>query len=272
MTSEQTTPGAGSDSAEFRNRFAAVTGGYSGIGRAAAELLRHRGADVTILGLPPAGDAGEPLHDVQYVPVDVTSEAAVEKAIAAIGEARGLDVLVTSAGIQRYGNATGTSTALWKEVLDVNLTGAFLAVRAALPYLRRSDAGAVVLVSSVLAFVTQNEVAAYSTSKAALNGLTRSLGVDEAPNGVRVNAVCPASVDTPMLRNSARTFSDGSSAGVEDLIASWGRMHPMGRVARPAEVAEAIAFLASPRASFITGTALAVDGGLLANAAVVLPE
>jgi NAD(P)-dependent dehydrogenase (short-subunit alcohol dehydrogenase family) len=127
------------------------------------------------------------------------------------------------------------------------------------------------MVSSVQAFVTQNAVAAYTTSKGALNAFARSIAIDEAKNGIRANTVCPASVDTPMLRSSARSFSDGSDEAAQELVESWGRMHPLGRVAQPDEVAEAIAFLASDRASFITGIALPVDGGLLANAAVVLP-
>ncbi len=110
---------------------------------------------------------------------------------------------------------------------------------------------------------------AYTTSKGALNALARSIAIDEAPFNVRANTVCPGSVDTPMLQSAARTFTDDSASY---LIATWGRGHPLGRVARSEEVAEAIAFLASDRASFITGIALPVDGGLLAQAAVVLPD
>jgi NAD(P)-dependent dehydrogenase (short-subunit alcohol dehydrogenase family) len=183
-----------------------------------------------------------------------------------------IHILVTSAGIQRYGTAVDTTTETWHEVLDVNVTGAFLAAKYAMPALRAAGTGAIVFVSSVQAFVTQSAVVAYTASKGALNALARSIAVDEAPFGVRANTVCPGSVDTPMLRSSARKFSDGSDEAVSGLIASWGRSHPLGRVARPHEVAEAIAFLASDRASFITGIALPVDGGLLAQLAVALPE
>src|SRR6266700_2457737 len=113
-------------------------------------------------------------------------------------------------------------------------------------------------------------VAAYTASKGAINALTRAMAVDHARDGIRVTAVCPGSVDTPMLRWAADQFRGDRPAA--DLVADWGRMHPLGRVATPAEVAELIAFLASPRASFITGSAHLIDGGLLAGLAVALPE
>lgn len=258
--------------AEFGAKVAFVTGGHSGIGRATARLLTARGATVVACGIRPDAYAEADLPGVHYLDLDVTDEHAVTDAVdQAAAIHGGLDVLVTAAGVQRYGTAADTTTDEWNSVLAVNVTGAFFPVKAALPHLRRRPSGSIVLVSSVQAFVTQTAVAAYTTSKGALNAFSRSVAVDEAVNGVRCNTVCPASVDTPMLHFAARTFSDGSPQAVENLITSWGRMHPLGRVARAEEVAEAVAFLASDRASFITGVALPVDGGLLANAAVVLP-
>ncbi|MFJ1548555.1 SDR family NAD(P)-dependent oxidoreductase [Streptomyces sp. NPDC088246] len=258
--------------AEFDGKVAIVTGGFSGIGGATARVLSARGATVVAAGIPPKGAYEELPPGVERVDVDVTDETATARLVTHVVAAYGgLDILVTAAGIQRYGVAAETSADEWNEVLAVNVTGAFHAVKHALPHLRTRGAGSIVIVSSVQAFVTQTAVAAYTTSKGALNALARSIAIDEAKNGIRANAVCPASVDTPMLRASARAFSDGSDRGTQELVESWGRMHPLGRVARPDEVAEAIAFLAGDRASFITGISLPVDGGLLANAAVVLP-
>ncbi|WP_328460638.1 SDR family NAD(P)-dependent oxidoreductase [Streptomyces sp. NBC_00448] len=265
---------------EHAGRVALVTGGSSGIGRAAAELLATSGAAVAVSALDAAG-THETVEAItaaggRAVPLvaDVCDPAAVAEAVRRTVHAfGGLDVLVTSAGIQRYGTVADTDDKTWDEVFAVNVKGVFLAARAALPHLRRSaGGGAVVVVSSVQGRATQSNVAAYAAAKGALNALVRSMAVDEAPNGVRVNAVCPGSVDTPMLRRSAELFTDGSAGAVTRLLDDWGRDHPLGRIARPREVAEVIAFLAGARAAFVTGVDVPVDGGLLAKLAVALPR
>lgn len=265
-------------SGEHAGRVALVTGGSSGIGAAAAGLLAAEGAAVGVLSFDGPGvdrvvaeirDAG---GRAMGLVGDVTDADFVRAAVDSVVDAFGqLDTLVTAAGIQRYGTVADTSDEVWDEVLAVNVKGVFLAARAALPILRRSGRGSVVIVSSVQAVVTQTAVAAYTASKGALLSLTRAMAVDEAPHGVRVNVVLPGSVDTPMLRASAATFSDGSPEGIEATLAQWGSAHPLGRIARPSEVAEVIAFLASDRASFVTGADVRVDGGLISVIAAALP-
>lgn len=265
---------------ELSKKVALVTGGTSGIGLGAVEVLLRHGASVALCGIDPrqTDEVAERLtaeHGngrVLAATADVTSESAIKSfADTAAQHFGGLDTVVTAAGIQTYGSAADVDLDLWNRTLAVNLTGAYLTVKAALPHVR-ARRGAIVMVSSAQAFVSQTGVSAYSASKGALNAFVRSLAIDEAAHGVRANAVCPASVDTPMLRAAARQFSDGTDAGEQAMVEKWGAMHPIGRVARPSEIGEVIAFLASDRASFVTGIAMPVDGGLLSSVAVAIPD
>lgn len=262
---------------EHAGKVAFITGGSSGIGQAVAGVMAAQGASVAV-NAPSYHEAQAAVDSINAdggkamaTEADVRDAAAIS---AAIGETvrtfAGLDVLVTSAGIQRYGTVAETGEKLWDEVFAVNVKGVYLTARAALPHLRRSGAGAIVVVSSVQAHAVQEGVAAYTASKAALNALARSMAIDEACHGIRVNAVCPGSVDTPMLRHSAELFGAGRSS--DEVVAEWGTAHPLGRVARPAEVAEAITFLLDDRSSFVTGTELRVDGGLTAKLPVAIPD
>jgi NAD(P)-dependent dehydrogenase (short-subunit alcohol dehydrogenase family) len=261
----------------FDGKVALVVGGSLGIGRAAAERLAADGAAVFVGGHDEAsvqaaveqlnaggaradglaGDLREPAH----------ADALVAGALDAFG---GLDVLVYSAGLQRYGTVETTSDETWEEVFDVNVRGIHRVARAAIPALRARSGGAIVLVSSTQATASQTDVAAYTASKGAISALTRAMALDHAPDGIRVNAVAPGSVDTPMLRWAAELHSDGRNA--DEVIAEWGGAHPLGRVATTAEVGDAIAFLASDDARFVTGAELRVDGGLLAKLPAGLPR
>jgi len=264
---------------EHYGRVALVTGGSQGIGKGVVLELARQGSAVVIHGQSQelAVEVAKEVTDdggraaAVWGPIDDprTGQSAVELALALYGR---LDTLVTSAGIQRYGDVPSTSEETWDEVFDVNVKGVFLAARSALPQLRQSPAGSMVIISSAQATATQNQVAAYTASKGALVALTRAMAVDEAQFGVRVNSVSPGSVDTPMLRNSAALFSDGSPDGAERVLATWGTAHALGRIAKPSEVGEVVSFLTSPRASFVTGAEIRVDGGLLARIAAPLPN
>lgn len=264
---------------EHSGRVALVTGGSSGIGRGAALELARQGAAVVVHGalvteaqsvadeITAAG--GRSIAVAGPIQDAATSAAAVDAAITAFGR---LDTLVTSAGVQRYGDAVETTEGVWDEVMDVNAKGVFLAAHAALPHIRKSGAGSVVIVASVQATASQAGVAAYTASKGALVSLARAMAIDEAAYGVRVNTVSPGSVDTPMLRKSAALFGDGSAEGIEANLELWGSAHALGRVATIDEVGSVISFLASPRAAFVTGDDVRVDGGLLARLAAGIPR
>ena len=240
-----------------------VAGGASGIGLATAQLLSERGAAVAIAdaNAEAIARAAQSLGEsVPALQADLAREADAARVVEAAADRFGrLNAVVNSAGIQRYGTVEQTSLALWNEVLGANLTASFLVSRAALPHLRRAGGGAIVHVGSVQSHVSQRGAAAYVTSKHALLGLTRSMAVDYAPEKIRVNCVCPGTVDTPMFR-----WTMSQDPAPESVLRACEEMHPLGRIAAPREVAEVIAFLLTDAASFVTGTAIDVDGGVLA--------
>ena len=262
---------------DFSGKVVIITGGGLGIGWGAARNLAEKGASVAIcsdredqIKTAEAGLQEEGL-EVQGIKADVTSSTDMKGLVNFAAETYGgVDVLVNAAGVQRYGTVVDTEEEVWDEVLDVNLKGIYLASKYAILQMRERGGGAIVNLSSVQAFASQKGVAAYTASKGGINALTRAMALDHAEENIRVNAVCPASVDTPMLRWAANLFRGDKS--VEETVAEWGKMHPLGRVATVEEVAEVIAFLASEKASFVTGGEYKVDGGMLAALGVHLPE
>ena len=249
----------------FDEKAVVVTGGALGIGQAACELLAERGASLAILDWD--AEAGNETCDkinsnggkATFAKVNVSDASQVTDAIKKAYDTFGrIDSLVVSAGIQRYGTAISTDDAQWDEVIGVNLKGAWNAARATIPFLQESGGGTIVNVSSVQALASQQNVLAYTVSKHGLLGLTRSMAMDFAKDNIRANAVCPGTVDTPMLRWAASL--DPNPRSVYDAC---NQMHPLGRIAQPREIAEVIAFLAHESSSFVTGAVWTVDGGLL---------
>jgi len=232
-------------------RVALVTGAASGIGWAVAERLRDDGAAVVGFDLRDRGPDG-----VEMVAGDVTDRAGVDAAVAHAVAAQGrLDVVANVAGIPQFGRVDDIDDEEWARSLAVNLTGPFTVCRAALPHLRATR-GCIVNVASIAGLQGQAYTAAYCASKGGLVLLTRALAVELAPDGVRVNCVCPAAVDTPLLADVAPRIPADADPRLLDRLQML-----MPGLVTPGQVAAAVAYLASDEAAFVTGHALALDGG-----------
>jgi NAD(P)-dependent dehydrogenase (short-subunit alcohol dehydrogenase family) len=237
----------------FTDKRALVTGAASGIGEATARLLHAEGAEVVLADVDTAHleSLAAELGDRATARVlDVRDEAQVAPAAA------DLDVLVNVAGIGSTHDAPGTPLEVWEDVFAVNARGTFLCCKHAIPGMRERGGGAIVNVSSVAALVGLKNRAAYSASKGAVVALTRALAVDHVGDGIRVNAVCPGTVDSPWVRRLVEE--------VGESLDSLRARQPMGRLGTTEEIAEAIAYLASDAAAFVTGSVLVIDGGLTA--------
>jgi 2-keto-3-deoxy-L-fuconate dehydrogenase len=233
---------------------ALVTGGASGIGLATVRLLAGRGARVAVLDRDLQGGQSAAVA----FEVDVTDDDATALAVRrAAWELGGLDVLVNNAGIGAQGNVEANPDEEWLRVLDVNLLGAVRVTRAALPHLRDAEHAAIVNVCSIAAAAGLPNRALYSATKGALLSLTLAMAADHVADGVRVNAVNPGTVDTPWVQ---RLLDSADDPRAERQMLE--QRQPTGRLVSADEVAEAIAYLASPAAAATTGTVLAVDGGM----------
>lgn len=238
------------------NKTVAITGAAKGIGAACVNAFIKEGLNVALLDIAIPADA-ENGDDILYLKCDVTDEEQVVSSMSAIREKFGsLDFLVNNAGIQRYGTVTQTAVAEWDEVMNVNLKGLFLCSKYAIPAMQLGGKGVIINVASVQAFLSQQNVAAYTTAKSAILGLTRSIAVDYSPS-IRCVAVCPGTIDTPMLRESLAL-----SPNPDEVMEECMNMHLVKRIGKPEEVADLIVFLCSDKASFITGQAIRIDGGL----------
>lgn len=244
----------------LKDRVAIVTGGGSGIGAAVAKLVSKEGAKVAVVDLKETG--AETVKDIQglggeaiFLKTDVTQALSVremvEKTVSTYGR---LDILHNHAGILIVGNVVSLDESHWDQCINMNLKSVYLGSKYAIPYLIKGGGGVIINTASAAAFSPGQGYSAYGTSKAAIVMLTKCMALDYASANIRVNCVCPGPIDTPMIMPD-----DAVRYNVQ--LQRWAKRLPIGRVGRPEDVAQAVLYLVSDEASFVTGTALVVDGG-----------
>src|SRR3954451_18214411 len=236
---------------ESSPRVVVVTGAASGIGHATAELFRDEGAIVYGLDIAPTVPDG-----VTYVECNVADRASVDAAIETCSASGRIDVLANVAGVVQFGRFETITDAEWDRVHAIDLKGPFMVMQAAMPLIRVAK-GCIVNVSSVAGRVPQPYTTAYSAAKGGLTMLTRALALELSPEGIRVNAICPGTVDTPIVSEVFGKLTDDLDTRVADRL-----MMMLSGTISPAEIAAAIRYLSSPEAKFVTGAVLAVDGGM----------
>ena len=253
---------------KLENKIALITGGGTGIGKATAFLFAKEGARVVITGRREQILQGAVIEAktenlrIEYLVSDVSEEkdckAAVDYTVSKFGR---IDILFNNAGVSYMGITHETSTELWDKTFDINVKGIYLMSKYAIPYMIEEKSGCIVNNSSILGLkASPAGFAAYSSSKGAVNQLTRSMALEYADKGIRVNGICPGTIYTPMMDDLFDKWSD-REVGEKRYIS----VHPIGRLAQPEEIAHAVLFLCDDNIKFMTGSMLSVDGGLSAK-------
>lgn len=255
-----------------KNKTIFITGGASGIGASTVQYFFQKGWNVSFIDIdePKAQtlikSLGSP-SEVSYFIADVREITALIQAVRNTIKTYGtIDTVFANAGVHHSANILSTSYELWQEIIDINLTGTFHTLKATLPELIHNNTGSIILMGSDQSIIAKKNSFTYGATKGAIGQLTKSLALDYAQNNIRVNCVCPSTIDTPLSRKALQNYADRSCEGnMEEVMVLEASEFPMGRIGQPDEVAKVVYFLASESASYITGTLLPIDGGYTAQ-------
>lgn len=242
-----------------------VTGGSSGIGEATALLALSRGYRVYNLDLFPPKPNSSHRDDI-FVKCDVTNRKEVEEAVNFIFHCeKKIDALVISAGVHLSANIEQTSEDDFDRVMSVNTKGTYCLLKSVIPLMKENRKGSIVIVSSDQAFIGKKNSFAYNSSKAAIAAMARTIALDYAPFGIRCNAVCPGTIDTPLYQNAVQRYASKHRLNPDEVHKEEAKEQPLGRIGTPDDVAHFIDFLIGDASSFITGALLPIDGGYTAR-------
>jgi NAD(P)-dependent dehydrogenase (short-subunit alcohol dehydrogenase family) len=242
---------------EFENKIAVITGASSGIGKATRQLLMEKGAVVYNLDL-----FNDDSNDALYISCDVSNYNSVKDAVKKIfNKHNRIDLLFANAGLHKVGNIEETSIDDFEKILSVNLKGVFYVLKEILPAMKANGKGNIVLMGSDQSIVGKGKSSVYGLTKGAIGQLTKSTAIDYADYNIRVNCICPGTIDTPLLAKAIEGFSSITNLSHDDILHSLESAQPIKRIAKPLEIANVVRFLLSDESSFITGSLISADGG-----------